>query len=54
MIKKLIANIPALIIAVLIAWIALSWVDVVADNTHSAATHSAYNFFVLIGEGATV
>jgi hypothetical protein len=54
MIKKLIANIPALIIAVLIAWIALSWVDVVADNTSAAPTHSPVNFFSMISEGATI
>lgn len=54
MIKKLIANIPALIIAVLIAWIALSWVDVVTDNTSAAPKHGAANFFSILAEGATI
>jgi hypothetical protein len=54
MIKKLIANIPALIIAVLIAWIALSWVDVVTDNNTAQPVHSENNFFYLLSEGATI
>jgi hypothetical protein len=54
MIKKIIANIPALIIAVLLAWIALSWVDVVTDNNTTSPTHSNVNFFSMISEGATI
>jgi hypothetical protein len=53
MIKKLIANIPALIIAVLIAWIALSWVDIVTDNCTAEPVHSAFNFFNILAEGVT-
>ena len=54
MIKKLIANIPAVIIIVLFAWIALSWVDAVLDNTAATVANSAFNFFEFIAKGATV
>lgn len=32
----------------LIMWLLVSWVDVVADNTHAGAKHSEYNAFVLL------
>lgn len=53
MIKKLIVNIPALIFAVLVAWVVLSWVDVVADNNTARPVHNKYNAFVLLSGGET-
>jgi hypothetical protein len=49
MIKKLLHNIPALIVAVLIAWIAFSYIDIVSDNNSVAPVHSNLNAFVLLG-----
>lgn len=33
-------------------WFAASWFDVVADNTEANPTHSPYNVFVMLTEGA--
>jgi hypothetical protein len=49
MIKKLIANTAALIIAVLLLWIAFSYIDIVSDNNSVAPAHSNLNAFVLLG-----
>ena len=54
MIKKLFSYIPAVIAALFLLWIALSWVDIVADKCTARPVHSAFNFFNILAEGATI
>ena len=34
--------------ATLLLWIALSWADIVADNSYPNPQHSEYNFFTVM------
>jgi hypothetical protein len=52
MTKKLLYNLPAIVGALLLAWIALSYFDIVLDNTSVAPVHSNYNLFILLEEVA--
>ena len=53
MTKKLLYNLPAIVGALLLVWIALSYFDIVLDNTSAAPVHSSYNLFILLEEAIT-
>lgn len=50
MIKKYLYYIYIAIAVALFAWIAVSFVDIAADNTAIRPLHSDYNFFVMLLE----
>lgn len=43
-----IGNIFAGIMCAFLLWVAVSWVDVIADNLQPKPRHSEYNFFVVM------
>jgi hypothetical protein len=53
MTKKLLYNLPAIVGVLLAAWVALSYFDIVLDNTSAAPVHSNYNLFILLEEAIT-
>lgn len=32
----------------LLAWMGISWIDIIIDNCHPNPSHSKFNFFVLL------
>ena len=49
MIKKIFYNLPFVIVCSLLAWFALSYIDMVAGNLTTHNTISALNFFYIVG-----
>lgn len=50
MLKKYISKIPGAVCALLLVWLALSYIDIVADNNGGAAVHSEYNLILVLNE----
>jgi hypothetical protein len=52
MIKKIIQRVFAGAVALLLVWIAFSYIDIISDNTTAEPAHSKYNIFVLMNGGS--
>ena len=48
--KKFIENTLTTLSVVFLLWLAISWVDIVADNCEPHPTHAPWNAFVLMTE----
>lgn len=49
--KKVIKWIGKGLVALLLLWVILSWVDITHDNCYSNPQHSQYNFFIVCFKG---
>lgn len=45
--KHLLTALAYVILIVLCAWLFMSWIDIVIDNTMPNPIHSPYNFFII-------
>lgn len=50
MVKKIVIHLFDVCAVLLLAWIALSYIDIVSDNLRTIPLHSSYNIFILLSE----
>ena len=51
MAKKIFSILPAVLSALFLLWLAVSYIDIVADNNTLQPVHHALNFFTIVFRG---